>query len=161
MCSTIFFILYLIYLSVVDIKLHMLEYWQTGLLFAVSVINTITYAISETIYSHSIGASVIPPWKFLLNHLGCAACIFIFILLFALIKKNGMNAFGGADIWAITAVALAVGFHYIQYLFIIMCVSFLLFAFLYKIVKKKKVERVAFLPFISIGTILTLSFTMV
>lgn len=155
--STLLLVGYLIYLSIVDIKLHQLEYWQTGLLFGFSIFNLILYIISETTYLNSVGAQTIPLWKYLIVHLSSALIVFIFLLILSFIKKNGKSGIGGADIWALTAVSLPIGIIYLPYLLIIMCATYLLFVLLYRIIRKEKIQRVAFLPFISIGTMSTIT----
>lgn len=153
--STVSMVGYLIYLSIVDIKLHKLEYWQTAGLFGVSVVNLIAYIASESHYLNNLNGTGIPVWNYLIIHLSAAFLVFIMLIVIVLLKKGNALSMGGADIWALTAVSLNVGILYLPYLLIGTCVFYLLFAFGYKIIKKKKLERVAFLPFVSIGTILT------
>lgn len=152
---------YLIYLSVVDIKKRQLEYWQTGVLFVISVAHTILYAIAENNYLSLMGATNLPWYRYFLIHGSSGLLVFIIMLGFAMIKKNGVNVFGGADVWVLTAVSIVLGVFYIPYMLIIMCISYLLFAFIYKIITKKKANGFAFVPFITIGTILSLFISMI
>lgn len=150
--SNIIFFGYLIYLSVVDIKHHMLEYWQTGGLFLFSILNMIAnIAVKSYSYQHTYNEPF-PFAKTIFLHLGSGAIIFVLMLLCSSIKRGGKNAFGGADIWALTAVAIPYGMRSLSTLVFSTCLSFLIYAMIYKIKNKKLPEKTAFLPFISCGT---------
>lgn len=153
--STLLLFCYLVYLSVIDVKYHILEYWQTGGLFLISLLNLAMYIISENVFLASVGAQTVPWWKYLIIHLSSALLTFILLIVIILVKR-GTAGIGGADIWALTTVSLNVGIMYLPYLLIAICAAYLVFALGYKIIKKSKLQRAAFLPFISFGTIVTL-----
>lgn len=152
---------YLTYLSVVDIKKHQLEYWQTGCLYSLAIVNVVLCALAENTYLRSVHAAEIPWKQYLINHGLTGLVVFVFILALAMIKIKGKNAIGGADIWVFAAVSLVTGFTYLPYMLIGTCVSYLLYALIYRIRKKEKLKMVAFVPFISIGTLFALVLSMV
>lgn len=158
--TTIFTVLYLIYLSIVDSKKHELEYWQTGLLFGVCLLELFTYIKAEKTLLLSHGSLPTEFWKYLVIHLSSGLLVFVLLLFMTFIKKNGKSAIGGADIWAITAISLMLGIFYLPYFLITTCLSYLIFALFYRIFKKEKLQRVAFLPFITIGTVFALGLTL-
>ncbi|MGN0006359.1 MAG: prepilin peptidase [Candidatus Gastranaerophilaceae bacterium] len=157
---TVFTILYLIYLSVVDSKKHELEYWQTGLLFGVCLLELFTYVKSERTLLISHGTSPTEFWKYLIIHLSSGLLVFVLLLFMTFFKKNGKSAIGGADIWAITAISIMLGIFYLPYFLIATCLAYLIYALFYRIIKKEKLQRVAFLPFITIGTVFALGLTL-
>ena len=93
--SILCLVCYLLYLSVVDIKKRELQYWQTGLLFPITLFylfsNDFHFFPSLKIHNDSIRKTIL--FAFLGFILGL-----ILMLSFSLIKVNGQNAFGGADI---------------------------------------------------------------
>jgi len=153
--SYFLFMSFLTYLSIVDIKKHEIEYWQTGTLFGLSVTTTIISMLATNRMLNSVTSQHFSAIHYLIVHGTAAVIIFLFMLIMALIKKNGHFAFGGADIWALTAVSFYIGIFYLKYLLLIICLSYLLFVSALKITNKKNINGVAFLPFITVGTFAT------
>lgn len=153
--SILLLTIYLIYLSIIDIKKHEIEYWQTGLLYILSIANLVFYAVSENKFLGSLNAVTPNLFQYFFVHFAGFIVIFLFVLLLAMLKKNSI---GGADIWAVAALSLNLGIYYCSYMLLVMCVAYLLFALFMKIIKKTKVTHVAFLPFISIGYLSVVAF---
>lgn len=136
---------YLIYLSYKDIKNYKLEYMETGLLFPISFIccvlnimnsNDLLYTIIDTI----LGVII----------------VFVLMFAFASIKVKGSNAFGGADIWVLTILSFSqTGINNSLISIMLSCVAFLIYVLARKLFKKEKKDKYAFVPFITVGTIIT------
>lgn len=136
---------YLGYLSYKDIKKHELQYIETGLLVPVSLICLFCNVMNTPYKVQTILSSV-----------AGVIIMFVFMLAFALVKKNGVNAFGGADIWVVTILAIVLGLTNSLIAMIITCLSFILYVVAMKLSKKEKKLKIAFVPFISIGTIIVI-----
>ena len=148
--SILCLVCYLLYLSVVDIKKRELQYWQTGLLFPITLFylfsNDFHFFPSLKIHNDSIRKTIL--FAFLGFILGL-----ILMLSFSLIKVNGQNAFGGADIWVTAALGLAFGINDTLWLIIFSCIYFLIYCVIYKLIKKEKPVHTAFVPFLSLGAL--------
>lgn len=134
---------YLIYLSIVDIKKRELEYWQTGFTFilAFSIMLCLIFITKKTI-------------PLLLIHISGALITFGLMLVFTVIGSKGSNfVFGGADIWITSALGLCFGVLEIWGVLIVSFVTYLIYALVYRMAKKKKATHTAFIPFLLVGAI--------
>ena len=135
-------IAYAIYISIVDMKKHQLEYWQSGV--------TYIFALLYSIFNiNLINATTFK--AILIKFLGFLVLFVLFLILATIKIKGKAMAFGGADIWVAGAFGLAIGLYDISYFLLVVCTSFLLFILALKIIRKKRPEKIAFVPFLSIG----------
>lgn len=130
-------------LSIIDIKKKQLEYWQTGGTFAFSI----GVILTEMFLT-------VRPWLLFAIHIVGAILIFILMLVFSMLGAKGNSfGFGGADIWVATALGLCFGALDIWMVLIISFASYLIYALIYRIVKKSKATHTAFLPFFTVGAL--------
>lgn len=133
-------VLYLIYLSVLDIKYRKLEYWQTSLLYV--------FCAALPVYNYVIVEFDIKNIVF-----SILASVFSFLLMLFFSVSKSTSAFGGADLWVTGALGLVFGIVQIWIVLFMSCLSCCIYAVLYRLFKKKKESRVPFVPFLSIGAL--------
>lgn len=133
----------------------MLEYWETGFLAPISLGCGILQGL---MYAQNIDGKLRITGDTLYSFLGSFAgfiVLFLFMLFFATRKtKDGKNAFGGADIWVMALIGFVLGPLNSLFALGIACIVLLIYALIYKAVKKEKVGQLPFVPFISVGTII-------
>lgn len=136
-------VIYLFFLSCLDIKYRKLEYWQTGLLYPISIaIPLYLYIIKDVNIK-----------RFILN-LVAAVAAFLFILAFSMFKNK--MAFGGADLWIVGALGLVFGIVQIWEVILVACLACCIYALFYRIIKKKKEHNTPFVPFLTIGALINI-----
>lgn len=135
---------YLFYLSIIDIKKRELQYWQTSLLFPLSVF----YLIGNKLIGSEIAIS-----KTVFIAISGFIMGLLLMLFFSLVKVHGQHAFGGADIWVTAILGIAFGINDILWLIIFSCIYFLIYCVFYKLIKREKPIHTAFVPFLSLGAL--------